>query len=498
MTPLPLSAYSQSNLERSRARLARVALIFGVTFVFLSTVIGLVGQLVAEVEVVNQNNQHVDILSAGLWLALAGFARSRASDLAVLRAGQVVVVASSFTMAFVSGLTAMASSGTIPIQTVTWATVWIVAYPLLIPTNSRETLRVVALAAGSAPVGVALGMATWGGPVDWPAVVGSAVAPVVGAVLATIGSDLIYRNTVDIQRLEERETLLSTVLGGVDEVVVLRDSDGTEIFASSNRVPGEVLAAEGLMVHQSETWVVTHGDVVMDGSPHVLTVARRLTAHLEEAEVESWKRLIRALSHELNNSLGPMASLLHSMRTVLGNPEQMKHLDDLISAMDRRVDHLTAFLSEYSAFARLPRPRVADVEWASFVEDLRVLVPFEGARDVRGMARFDRGQIEQVVLNLLKNAQESGSATEDVELAIEQQGSDWVISVSDRGAGLSDEVVERGVLPFFSTKPEGTGLGLALCRDIALAHSGRFTLARREGGGAVARVWLPVSVPEAA
>ena len=95
------------------------------------------------------------------------------------------------------------------------------------------------------------------------------------------------------------------------------------------------------------------------------------------------------------------------------------------------------------------------------------------------------------MLNLLKNAEESGSATAEIALSVEADDVDWLITVSDRGSGLSDEVGERATLPFFSTKAEGTGLGLALCRDIALAHGGRFSISRRDGGGAIARVWLP-------
>lgn len=495
MNPRPLSAHSKGDLARSRQRLARVALVFGVVFTLLATVLGLAASPWLDSEVIYRNNQHVDIVSAGAWLLLAVIARTRASDLAVLRLGQVVVVLSSFTLALTAGLNWVASSGDIPLEVITWSTVWIVAYPLLIPNDARTTLAVVSLAALATPLGLGLGMFAWGGPVDGVAVLASVIAPTVGSILATIGADLIYRNTVDIQRLEEREALLSTMLDGIDEVVLLRDADGLEVLCGGQRAPDAVLDAEGLVIHRDddrpETWAVSHREVALDGAPHRLTVARRLTAHLEQAEVEVWKRLIRALSHELNNSLAPMSSLLHSMHLVLDEPEHAGRLGALVSSMERRVEHLSAFLSEYSAFARLPRPRREEVHWRDFVAGLEPLADFELEGEVDGSARFDHGQLEQVTLNLLKNAAESGSPPDAITLGVAAEGETWVLSVSDRGAGLSEEAIKQATLPFFSTKPEGTGLGLALCRDIALAHGGRFTLSNRAGGGAIARVWLP-------
>lgn len=489
-----LSASSTTSLARSRQRVARVSLVFGVVFTLLATALGSLAAQWLEPDVIYRYNQHVDIVSAGLWLLLAVVARTRASHLAVLRLGQVVVVASSLTLAFVAGLNSVASAGEIPLEVVTWSTIWIVAYPLLIPSNARTTLVVVSLAALCTPLGLGLGMLAWGGPVDVLAVIASVIAPALGATLATIGADLIYRNTVDIKRLEEREALLSTMLDGIDEVVLLRDADGHEVRCGGQRAPDSVLEAEGLVIHQGErpeTWVVSHREVVLDGEAHLLTVARRLTAHLEQAEVESWKRLIRALSHELNNSLAPMSSLLHSMQLILDKPEHMGRLEALISSMERRVEHLSAFLLEYSEFARLPRPRPAEVQWRDFVDGLLPLADFELEGEPSGAARFDPGQLEQVVLNLVKNAAESGSAPEDISLGVVEEGDTWVLSVSDRGSGLSAEASEQATLPFFSTKPGGTGLGLALCRDIALAHGGHFALSNRAGGGAVARVWLP-------
>jgi signal transduction histidine kinase len=106
-------------------------------------------------------------------------------------------------------------------------------------------------------------------------------------------------------------------------------------------------------------------------------------------------------------------------------------------------------------------------------------------------ASFDVGQLEQVMINLLKNAAESGSAPEAVTVSVHTRAQGFLIEVADRGAGLSEQVLRDALLPFFSTKPSGTGLGLTLCREIVEAHGGRLTLANRPGGGAVVSLHLP-------
>jgi len=105
---------------------------------------------------------------------------------------------------------------------------------------------------------------------------------------------------------------------------------------------------------------------------------------------------------------------------------------------------------------------------------------------------FDAAQIRQVVINLVKNACEAGGSEEDVAVAVERLSEGgWRLSVLDRGAGMSDEVMQSAFLPFFTTKPHGGGLGLALCREIVELHRGRLRLARREGGGLAVSFWLP-------
>jgi signal transduction histidine kinase len=106
-------------------------------------------------------------------------------------------------------------------------------------------------------------------------------------------------------------------------------------------------------------------------------------------------------------------------------------------------------------------------------------------------AAFDASQLEQVLINLLKNAAESGSPAGEITVAVRPAPEGFLIEVSDRGSGLSEEVLRDALLPFYSTKPSGTGLGLTLCREIVEAHGGRLSLANRPDGGAIVTVWLP-------
>lgn len=134
------------------------------------------------------------------------------------------------------------------------------------------------------------------------------------------------------------------------------------------------------------------------------------------------------------------------------------------------------------------------MDWRPFVEALGETVEFrlDGELPDDPVAA-DPGQLEQVLINLLKNAHESGSPPAEIGLVVRRHPGGFEIAVLDRGGGMSEAVLRNALLPFYSTKKTGTGLGLPLCREIVEAHGGRMTLANRDGGGVAVRLRLPCS-----
>jgi nitrogen fixation/metabolism regulation signal transduction histidine kinase len=229
----------------------------------------------------------------------------------------------------------------------------------------------------------------------------------------------------------------------------------------------------------------------LNGRVHALILLRQLTAELRRQEVQTWKKVIRVISHELNNSLAPIASLAHSGAELLRR-EQYERLPSALATIEERARHLEGFIRDYARFAKLPAPRLAPVEWSRFIEQLRSQVAFSAdLQPADGIARIDAAQLEQTLINLLKNAHESGSSPGEVRLTVRKLPQSWRIEVLDRGSGMNAAVLANALLPFYSTKRHGTGLGLALAREIAEAHGGRIALLNREGGGLCVALHLP-------
>ena len=230
----------------------------------------------------------------------------------------------------------------------------------------------------------------------------------------------------------------------------------------------------------------------LNGRRHELVLLRTLTAELRRQEVHTWKKVIRVISHELNNSLAPIASLAHSGAELLRRG-QTERLPVALATIEERARHLEGFIRGYARFAKLPEPRCEPLEWQRFVAHLREQVMFSVDGAVPdGHARVDAAQLEQALINLLKNAHESGSPSDQGQLALRRLPDEWRIDVLDRGSGMNSAVLSNALLPFYSTKRNGTGLGLALAREIAEAHGGRIALLNRDGGGLCVSLALPV------
>lgn len=341
----------------------------------------------------------------------------------------------------------------------------------------------------------------------------------------------LYNAVGDVLREErgailERELLLETAFDATPTAIVLTGVRGKIVFA--NRAAGEVFATRGRLEGQAfgqilagcpaglreafasgrdslfslgtpesggeeEVYHVARRAFELNGRRHDLTLIKRLTPELRRQEVDVWKRAIRILSHEINNSLAPIASLARSVRRMARSPEPAGRLDTALDVIEERSRHLQEFLEGYARFARLPPPVARPVDWPAFLGELGQVVPFELAGEPPTAAsRFDPGQVQQALINLLKNAHESGSPPEEVRLAVDALGDAGVrFRVLDRGAGMTDEEMRKALLPFHTSKPGGSGLGLPLCREIAEAHGGRLRLERREGGGTAVVCWLP-------
>ena len=206
-------------------------------------------------------------------------------------------------------------------------------------------------------------------------------------------------------------------------------------------------------------------------------------------------QVIRVVSHEMNNSLAPVSSLVHSARLAASSPRHAGRLETILATIDERVRHLSRFLEGYATLARIPAPAPEPVDWGAFLESVRRAVPFRLlAAPSPAFGVFDPAQIQQVLLNLLKNAAEAGGEPGDIAVSVEPgPGGGSILRVLDRGHGMDADAMRRAALPLSSTARGGRGLGLPLCAEILAAHGGTLALAARPGGGTVATCVLPGS-----
>lgn len=323
--------------------------------------------------------------------------------------------------------------------------------------------------------------------------------------------------------LVQRELLLDTMVQNTPVAMLLVADAGAIVYANlaarqlldaGRKLEGRALAdlfdqstpalreavargGDGLFTvnagEDEEVYHLARRSFTLNGRKHELLLLRQLTSELRRQEVQTWKKVIRVISHELNNSLAPLTSLAHS-GAALVQRGQVERLPQILETIGERTRHLESFILGYARFAKLPTPRLATVDWDEFVARLASQVPFTLADALPAEpAQLDAAQLEQALINLLKNAHESGSDPDSVQLSIRRVQDQLRIDVMDRGSGMNDAVLTNALVPFYSTKRAGTGLGLALAREIAEAHGGRITLANRDGGGLAVTLFLPAA-----
>jgi two-component system, NtrC family, nitrogen regulation sensor histidine kinase NtrY len=242
-----------------------------------------------------------------------------------------------------------------------------------------------------------------------------------------------------------------------------------------------------------ETYHLSRRTFMLEDELHTLLVVKHMTREIGRHEVEVLKRVVRVISHEVNNSLAPVTSLIHSARLIAKNPEHTAKLERVFDTIEERTRHLKTFLDGYATLARLPKPRAKAVEWEGFLRHLSDLYPSVKWPEVPKKAGyFDPTQVEQIVINLIKNAAEAGSPEAEIEVRVTtlEDGSSE-LDVLDRGPGFSAEALKNALMPLYTTKASGSGMGLSLSQEITEAHGGSIGVSNRTDGGAWIRVILP-------
>ena len=229
-----------------------------------------------------------------------------------------------------------------------------------------------------------------------------------------------------------------------------------------------------------------------------------LSQALREEELQAWQRLVRVLGHELNNSLAPIKSIAGSLGSALRRePRPADWEADLRSGLEiiqSRAEGLGRFTQAYARLAKLPLPSFAPADVAPLIRRVAALETRLAVQVLDGpefTVRLDAAQIEQVLINLLKNAVDAtlegraGGGTGGVRVGWKKHGPNLEVLVEDDGPGVANPT--NLFVPFFTTKPTGSGIGLVLCRQIVENHGGSITLENRaNGAGCMARLRLPL------
>ncbi|MDX1677974.1 sensor histidine kinase [Arsukibacterium sp.] len=304
--------------------------------------------------------------------------------------------------------------------------------------------------------------------------------------------------------LYQRELLLDTVLQSSPTAFVLTSDNGTVLMCNpaacqllnrGKNFSGSKLASLNTLnrqLHQAlanrqqglirldnngqSVWHLSVSKFQLNQQQHWLYLLKPLTREIQREELNAWKKLLRVIGHELNNTLAPLSSLAFSGKQI-AEQRQQPELTRLFDTVSDRCLHLNQFVQAYINFAKLPPPKITEINWPRLINQLQDQFEFELLGDLPKRPWLaDPQQLAQLLVNLLKNADESGSAPEHISLRCIERTDELQLQITDGGGGIAAELMNQVLVPFYSSKPQGSGIGLTLCRDIAEAHGGNISL----------------------
>jgi signal transduction histidine kinase len=267
----------------------------------------------------------------------------------------------------------------------------------------------------------------------------------------------------------------------------------------------DLLAASDQSIHsfgnKPTRWLLRKAAFRQDGAPHMLLLLADVSLPLQEEEQIAWKRLIRVLGHELSNSLAPIKSIAGSLLARVdhmggGGDDTLRDFRRGLGVIESRADALHRFVQSYRLLAQLPPPHLKPVALEPLLERVVLLeqrLPVQLKAGPAAVLDADPDQLEQMFINLVRNAVDASLAngSKPVEVTWQVAESSLFVTIEDRGLGIAN--TDNLFVPFYTTKPSGSGVGLALAQQIARAHGGEIRLLNRDDGdGARATVRLPL------